>query len=129
MLFDGHELEFITTMFPMLSGRPDAFTSEDLAFYAGAYRGRDRLRGGFAQYRTLLDDGRENRELLAARGLAMPVLMIGAGANGAPPPGPAPLSAHADDLAVLAAPTGHFVPEEAPEWLLATVTAFLEGRG
>lgn len=126
MLFDGHELEFITTMFPLLSGRADAFTAEDLEFYAESYRGRDRLRGGFAQYRALLTDGRENRALLADRRLTMPVLTVSAGAHGGAVPGPAPLSGHADNLTALAAPTGHFVAEEDPGWLLATVGAFLE---
>ncbi|WP_063746515.1 alpha/beta fold hydrolase [Catenuloplanes japonicus] len=128
MLFDGHELEFITTMFPLLSGRADAFTDEDFAYYAQAYRGRDRLRGGFAQYRALLTDGRENRALLADRHLTMPVLTVGAGAHLGDAPVPAPLSGHADDLTALAAPTGHFVAEEDPGWLLATISTFLGER-
>jgi pimeloyl-ACP methyl ester carboxylesterase len=66
MLFDGHELEFISMMFPLL-GRPGVFSAEDLEYYAQAYRGRDRLRGGFEHYRALLADGRENRQLLADR--------------------------------------------------------------
>ena len=125
MLFDGHELEFITTMFPLLSGS-EVFTSEDFEFYARAYSGRDRLRGGFEQYRALLTDGRENRALLADRPLAMPVLRISAGAHDSAPVEPGPLGAYVDDLTVLAAPTGHFVPEEDPGWLIKTVSSFLE---
>ncbi len=90
----------------------------DLAWYAGAYRGRDRLRGGFSHYRTLLDDGRENRALLDAGPLPMPVLAVGAGSRGATDPA-APLRPHAADVRGVLAPTGHFVAEEAPDWLVA----------
>ncbi|MFG1607609.1 alpha/beta fold hydrolase [Actinoplanes sp. NPDC049265] len=120
MLFDGHELEFVSTMFPLL-GQPGVFSDEDLAYYAEAYRGRDRLRGGFEQYRALLADGQENRELLAGRKLAMPVLRVYAGEhdNDWPP------AEFADRITEVAAPTGHFVAEENPRWLLDTMEKFL----
>ena len=117
MLFDGHELEFVTATFRAMSN-PGTFSDEDLAWYAGAYRGRDRLRGGFSHYRTLLDDGRENRALLDAGPLPMPVLAVGAGSHGATDPA-APLRPHAADVRGVLAPTGHFVAEEAPDWLVA----------
>ncbi|MFE5144541.1 alpha/beta fold hydrolase [Streptomyces fagopyri] len=43
MLFDGHELEFFTATFSAMSN-PDTFTDADLAHYARAYTGRERLR-------------------------------------------------------------------------------------
>jgi pimeloyl-ACP methyl ester carboxylesterase len=89
-----------------------------------AYRGRDRLRGGFAHYRTLLTDGAENRRLLAAGPLRTPVLVVGAGAHGATYPAAA-LRAHATDVTGTVAPTGHFVAEEAPEWLVTELCRFL----
>ncbi|GAA2513643.1 alpha/beta fold hydrolase [Winogradskya humida] len=46
MLFDGHELEFFTATFTAISN-PGTFSDEDLAYYARAYRGRERLAGGF----------------------------------------------------------------------------------
>ncbi|MFC8124811.1 hypothetical protein [Streptomyces sp. NPDC057302] len=76
MLFDGHELEFFTATFTAMSN-PGTFSDHDLAAYARAYTGRERLRGGFERYRTLLDDGRETRALLARRKLPMPVLAVG----------------------------------------------------
>jgi pimeloyl-ACP methyl ester carboxylesterase len=117
MLFDGHELEFLTATFRAMSN-PGTFSDEDLAHYAAAYRGRDRLRGGFAHYRTLLDDGRENRALLDAGPLPMPVLAIGAASHSAEDPA-APLRPHAVDVRGVLAPTGHFIAEEAPDWLVA----------
>ncbi|GLZ46743.1 epoxide hydrolase [Actinomycetospora sp. NBRC 106375] len=116
MLFDGHEREFVTATFTAMSA-PGTFDEDDLAAYAASYTGRDRLRGGFAHYRAVLDDGRENRRLLAARPLRMPVLAVGAGA-GLPP------AEIAEHLTTRTAPTGHFVAEEDPDWLVRAVTEF-----
>jgi pimeloyl-ACP methyl ester carboxylesterase len=122
MLFDGHELEFFTATFTAMSN-PGTFSEADLATYAQAYTGRERLRGGFAHYRTLLDDGRDNRALLAQRKLPMPVLAVGStrsGTNTAEA-----LALHADDVRGAVAPTGHFVAEEDPDWFVTTLTGFL----
>jgi len=124
MLFDGHELEFFTTTFTALSN-PGTFTAEDLAFYARAYQGRDRLRGGFSQYHDLLEDGRENRALLQSHPLTMPVLAIGGGDRTGSTVADA-LRPHAPRLTGLVALTGHFVVEEDPAWFLDALTAFLK---
>ncbi|NMO88415.1 alpha/beta fold hydrolase [Actinomycetospora sp. TBRC 11914] len=123
MLFDGHELEFFTDSFTALSN-PGTFTDADLAWYARAYRGRERLRAGFAQYRDLLADGADNRSLLAGRPLAMPVLAVGGGGRMGHAVADA-LRAHAPRLTDVVAPTGHFVAEEEPDWFVATLTGFL----
>ena len=59
LLFAGHELDFMQWWYGRMSGKPSALTPEDVMAYAEAYTGKDRLRGGFAQYRTLLDGGRD----------------------------------------------------------------------
>lgn len=123
MLFDGHELEFITATFRAMSTE-GTFSDDDLAAYAAAYRGRDRLYGGFAHYRTLLADGAENRRLLSAGPLRPPVLAVGAGAHGSTDPATA-LRLHAPDVTGVVAPTGHFVAEEAPEWFVTELRRFL----
>ncbi|MFJ9351159.1 alpha/beta fold hydrolase [Streptomyces sp. NPDC101237] len=122
MLFDGHELEFFTATFTALSN-PGTFSNDDLAAYARAYTGRERLRGGFEHYRTLLDDGRENRALLAERKLPMPVLAIGTAHSGTT--AAEALAPHADNVQGTIAPTGHFVAEENADWFTKTVTEFL----
>ncbi|MEW2571604.1 alpha/beta hydrolase [Streptomyces sp. NPDC047070] len=122
MLFDGHEPEFFTATFTAMSN-PGTFDDHDLAAYARAYTGRERLRGGFEHYRTLLDDGRENRALLAERKLPMPVLAIGSASSGTSTA--LALAPHADHVQGMAAPTGHFVAEEDPDWFTKAVTAFL----
>jgi pimeloyl-ACP methyl ester carboxylesterase len=123
MLFDGHELEFFTATFRAISN-PGTFTDDDLQFYADAYRGRDRLRGGFSQYHDLLQDGRDNRALLARGPLSMPVLAVG-GADRTGDHVGAALRPHAHDLVEAVAPTGHFIAEEAPDWFLTALEDFL----
>ncbi|MGW4629544.1 alpha/beta fold hydrolase [Streptomyces rubiginosohelvolus] len=122
MLFDGHELEFFTATFTAMSN-PGTFTDEDLASYAREYTGRERLRGGFAHYRTLLDDGRENRALLTQHPLPMPVLAIGTTHSDTTVA--QALRPYADDVHEAFAPTGHFVAEEDPAWFVATLDDFL----
>ncbi|MFI6273932.1 alpha/beta fold hydrolase [Streptomyces sp. NPDC050988] len=122
MLFDGHELEFFTATFTAMSN-PGTFSDDDLAAYAHEYTGRERLRGGFEHYRTLLEDGRENRALLAERKLPMPVLAIGTAHPGTSTA--QALAPHADDVRSAVAPTGHFVAEEDADWFTKTVTEFL----
>lgn len=122
MLFDCHELEFFTATFTAMSN-PGTFSDHDLAAYARAYTGRERLRGGFEHYRTLLDDGRENRALLAERQLPMPVLAVGSTRSGTATA--QALAPHADDVQGAVAPTGHFVAEEDPDWFTKTVNGFL----
>ena len=123
MLFDGHQVEFFRSAFDARS-TPSTFSDEDIAYYAKAYDGRDRLRGGFEHYRTLLDDGRENRAALATRRLTTPVLSIG-GRDSVAAHTTEALRPHADDLTGLVAPTGHFVAEEAPEWFVRTLLDYL----
>ncbi|MFC9454157.1 alpha/beta fold hydrolase [Streptomyces sp. NPDC056983] len=105
------------------SAQAGTFSDDDLASYAGAYTGRERLRGGFEHYRTLLDDGRENRALLAQRKLSMPVLAIGSTHSGTATA--QALAPHADHVQGAVAPTGHFVAEEDPDWFTKTLTTFL----
>jgi len=123
MLLDGHELEFIETTFAARS-TPSTFTDEELSFYARSYRGRDRLGGGFGHYRTLLEDGKENRAVLATRGVTVPVLSLG-GKDSMADRTTEALRPHVADLTGFVAPTGHFVAEEAPEWFVRTLREYL----
>ncbi|MEU8458744.1 alpha/beta fold hydrolase, partial [Streptomyces griseoaurantiacus] len=72
---------------------------------------------------TLLDDGHDNRTLLARRKLSMPVLAVGTTHSGTSLA--EFLAPHADNVQGAVAPTGHFVAEEDPDWFLTTLTDFL----
>lgn len=124
LLFDGHVGDYLQWTFSALSGSPDAFSGDDIAFYARSYTGADRLRGGFGHYRTLLQDGEDNRELLADHPLPMPVLVIGGELTGGDrfAQGVAPF---AKQMTTAVAPGGHFIAEEAPDWLLGKLRDFV----
>jgi pimeloyl-ACP methyl ester carboxylesterase len=122
MLFDGHELEFFTATFTAMSNT-GTFDQADIEAYVDAYRGRERLRGGFEHYRTLLRDGEDTRRLLDQQPVQVPVLAIRPGSHGTPEPDV--LAPHVKELSVVSAPTGHFVAEEAPDWFVATLNKFL----
>lgn len=123
MLFDGHEFEFFKATFTALSAEA-VFTDEQLAFYAESYGGRDRLRGGFGHYRTLLEDGREIRAALATGPVTVPVLSIG-GRDSVGEHTTEALRPDVERLTGLVAPTGHFVAEEAPDWFVRNLREFL----
>src|SRR5919112_1478758 len=84
----------------------------------------DALRGSFAFYRAwdaTLDQNEERRK----RRLSMPVLAIGGAASWGAQPGLA-MQALAHDVQSLVVPgAGHWVAEQAPQRLLAALTAFL----
>jgi pimeloyl-ACP methyl ester carboxylesterase len=125
MLFSGHELEFFTSAFAARTRGDNTFTAEDLEYYAKTYEGPDRLRGGFGHYRTLLQDGRENKAVLVSRRITVPILSIG-GQDSVGEQTTEGLRPHADNLTGLVAPTGHFIAEEAPEWFVETVRTYLD---
>ncbi|SCF34856.1 Pimeloyl-ACP methyl ester carboxylesterase [Micromonospora purpureochromogenes] len=120
----------------LVQGREDAFfrwefeaaarklPDEVINYYVGLLSQPDSLRGSFGWYRAL-DQTIEQDQQRKTRKLAMPVLAIG---------GAASFGDHvshnvqlvADDVQSLVIPgAGHFVAEEAPDEMLAALTAFL----
>lgn len=126
MLIAGHEDEFFSWWFTVLSGRADALPRDVVEGYTRAYTGRDALAAGFGHYRTLLADGDVNRAWVADGGsLPMPVLAVG-GQHSAGLHLAASLRGVAPRLEGVAVPgAGHFVIEEAPERFLGVLQRFL----
>ncbi len=89
-----------------------------------AYRGRDRLRAGSPTTGPCSPTARRTAGSWRRGPLRTPVLVVGAGAHGATDPAAA-LRPHATDVTGAVAPTGHFVAEEAPEWLVTELRRFL----
>jgi pimeloyl-ACP methyl ester carboxylesterase len=84
----------------------------------------DALRGSFAFYRAWDATLAQNEERRKRR-LAMPVLAIGGADSWGAQPGKA-MQALADDVQSAVIPgAGHWVAEQAPERMLATLTTFL----
>lgn len=123
LLFEGHEQAFMAWWFDRLSAKPGAIPVEDVAIYAEAYTGHDRLRAGFAQYRSYEEDARDNRRL-AQVPLPMPVLAIGGAASVGTKLAQS-MEPLCEVLTTAVAPCGHFVPEEAPDWFIGELMRFL----
>ena len=93
-------------------------------YYVGLLSDPDALRGSFGFYRAL-DTTIAQDEQRKSRRLDMPVLAIGGAASFGDHVGEA-MKLVADDVQSLVIPgAGHFVAEEAPDEMLAALTAFL----
>jgi pimeloyl-ACP methyl ester carboxylesterase len=97
-------------------------------YYVRLLSNPDSLRGSFGWYRAL-DTTIAQNEQRKTRRLTMPVLAIGGAASFGENVGNA-VQAVADDVQSLVIPgVGHFVAEEAPDEMLAALTAFLAPYG
>jgi pimeloyl-ACP methyl ester carboxylesterase len=93
-------------------------------YYVDVLSNPGSLRGSFGWYREL-DTTLAQDEQRKTRPLTMPVLAVGGEASFGENVGHA-VGAVADDVQSLVIPgVGHFLAEEAPEELLAALTAFL----
>lgn len=124
LLLANHEQEFMEWWFKSMTLKPDAIPPNDVATYAKLYTGRDRLRGGLAQYRTLLEDAKDNQKLSQVP-LPMPVLAIGGAASTGDKLAKG-MEPACETLYSAVAPCGHFVMEEEPAWFLAELGKFLK---
>jgi pimeloyl-ACP methyl ester carboxylesterase len=77
LLVAGRERPFIEYFYRRGALHPDALTRADIDEYARSYAAGG-LVASFNYYRTLLDDAKVNREKLAVKRLALPVLSLAA---------------------------------------------------
>ena len=121
----------------LVTGREDAFyrwefdaaakslPDEVIDYYVGMLSNPDSLRGSFGWYRALEETIAQDEQRKTRRRLTMPVLAIGGEASFGEHVGDA-LQLVADDVQSVVIPgVGHFVAEEAPDQMLAALTAFL----
>jgi pimeloyl-ACP methyl ester carboxylesterase len=128
-LLAGRERAFFQWWFARLSAQPHAFPPAEIDAAAAAYSGKDALRRGFEHYRTLIADGRTNQAWIQAGGiLNMPVLAIGGEHNAGDRLAHALRPVAADLRSAVIRDSGHFVPEEQPQALLAELLPFLAGQ-
>ena len=120
----------------LVAGREDIFygwefdaaarklPDEAIDYYVRMLSNPDSLRGSFGWYRALDTTIAQDEQRKTAR-LAMPVLAIGGEASFGAHVGDA-VQVVADDVQSVVIPgVGHFVAEEAPDEMLAALTAFL----
>ena len=120
-LVQGREAIFFGYEFEIQGGKP---SDEAIAYYVALLSEPDALPGSFGFYRGL-DTTIAQDEQRKTRRLTMPVLAIGGAASFGEHVADA-MKLVADDVQSLVIPdTGHWVAEEAPEEMLAALTAFL----
>ncbi len=124
MLVAGHEYPFIRDFYKKRAFRPIA--DEDIAVYARAYAAPGGLRAGFELYRAFPEDERRFAQFESHK-LPMPVLALaGDKSNGMVEVTMAKQVA-SDVRGGVAPDTGHWLPDENPEFLTAQLLTFLQG--
>lgn len=122
-LVAGRERAFLSWLFHSKSSRPQAISLRALDEYVRCYSALGGWRAGCNYYRALFQDMDQNRTHARKR-LAMPVLAMGGETALGALMGEM-LSTVAVDVTPAIAPCGHYVPEEAPAYLVEQLKAFL----
>lgn len=125
-LIQGRERIYLSWFYRTFGDRPDAIGELDIDEYLRTYTQPGALRAGFAYYRALAQDARDNGAALAGGRLKMPVLAVGgAGGRGRGREPEESLRRVADNVrGEVLADCGHWIPEEQPERLARLLLEF-----
>jgi pimeloyl-ACP methyl ester carboxylesterase len=127
ILFEGKEAEFIAGhLYPSFGVVAPAVTEADATEFVRTYARPGGFRGAAGLYRSMLSEGEEIRALAAASPLTVPVLAVGAYGGPFTAAALQQVSAQAISATELAG-VGHYVAQEAPGELAASVLGFLGG--
>jgi pimeloyl-ACP methyl ester carboxylesterase len=122
-LIAGREREYMRWFFRNMAYNPDAISPEQEDHYVLAYSQPGAMRAGLSYYRAFYEDGVQNRSASAVK-LKIPVLALGGSASVATMVGDE-MRIVADDVTGEVVPdSGHWIPEEQPEWLAKRLLAF-----
>lgn len=127
-LITGHEAEFLSYFFFNRDFHVvPVFEANVVQVYNEAYSRPGRMGPTYALYQTIDTDVADNA-IFARQALDIPVLAIGARRGGGDfaAQGARAVADHVST--VIFEKTGHFIPEERPEPLVAVIEAFLQGR-
>jgi len=133
-LVEGKELMYLSWFYHNLAYNPAAITQADINEYVSHYSAPGGMRAGFAYYKALPQDAIENQNYSKTK-LAMPVLALVAsylpafGGN---------ISIHgliygmkilAQDVRAVVVPnSGHWIPEEQPQFVIKQLANFFGGN-
>lgn len=124
MLTKNREREYISAQMRKWSHQKNAITPRALDEYAKYYASQGGMTAGFNYYRALPDDARF-ASTYANKKFTMPILTI-AGRYGVSDKLFKAMQPKADNIkGVIAEESGHFVPEEAPTFLVKQIVNFL----
>lgn len=126
----GREDVYLSWFYRTFAYRPDAINDVDLKEYVRTYSQPGAMRAGFNLYRAAAQDVEDNQANIARQKLPMPVLTVSGGKSY--PHARGRISETEDSLkrvakyvrSEIAPESGHFVPEEAPEFLNERLLAF-----
>ena len=126
----GREDIYLSWFYRTFAYRPDAIDQADLKEYVRTYSQPGAMRAGFNLYRAAAQDVEDNQNNIARQKLSMPVLTVSGGksyphARGRISETEDSLKRVATDVRSEIAPeSGHFVPEEAPDFLNERLLSF-----
>lgn len=126
----GREDIYLSWFYRTFAYRPDAIDQADLKEYVRTYSQPGAMRAGFNLYRAAAQDVEDNQNNIARQKLSMPVLTVSGGksyphARGRISETEDSLKRVATDVRGEIAPeSGHFVPEEAPDFLNERLLSF-----
>jgi pimeloyl-ACP methyl ester carboxylesterase len=124
-LIAGRERIYLDWFLRRKVANPDSITDTDLDEYVRIFTRPGALRAGLAYYREVHVSAAQNRELVAAGKIGVPVLAVSAD-QGSIPDMAGPLRAYASDLqGAVVTDSGHFIPEEQPEQTYQLLSDFL----
>lgn len=124
MLTKHREREYISAQIKQWAHRKQAITPQAIDEYTKHYARPGGMTAGFNYYRALLDDA-QFVAAYADKKFSMPILAI-AGRHGVSEKLSKALQAKADTItSAIAEDSGHFVPEEAPVFLVEQLSNFL----
>jgi pimeloyl-ACP methyl ester carboxylesterase len=129
-VIEGNEREYISYFLKGLAYNPSAITEEDIDVYARHASSPDGMRAQFEYYRAFPVNEEQNKET-AKNKLTMPVLVLGGDiypALGGDFPGNFVLTSMqslAENVTGVTVPlSGHWIPEEQPEFLIEQLAKF-----
>jgi len=131
-LVQGREDVYLAWFYRTFAYRPDAIGPDDLAEYLRTYRQPGAMRAGFAFYRAIAQDAADNQAAIARLKLPMPVLAMGGavsyphGRGRGSEPEQSLRRVAVDVRGEVVPDCGHFIPEEAPDFLNARLLAFFD---
>lgn len=127
MLVAGHEREYLTWFYRHFTCNPAAITQDDIDGYVSHYSAPGGMRAGFEYYRAFPENIKQNIESSKIK-LAMPVLALGGECSFG--------TAALDSMRLLATDvrggivpdSGHWIPEEQPQFVVDQLFKFFNNR-
>jgi len=126
ILVRNNVASYLNYFFQGLSYQKQALSSTEVQPFIEAYSNEETLHSGFEMYRAFDVDAEENQKSLLSK-LKIPLLAIGGEYSRMKNSVAEQFEDVAEQLTWKIAPnSGHYIPEEVPDWLAKTIIEFIE---